>query len=114
MDDYEVEVLVEVQESKRVIKLTSGNQKEDIRNALSSIDPGIHVVFSCTEATPPNTAPFILQRYCSNWNNYLDISDVDEIKHRDRLRVIPRPSVTNCSGQTPLTDTPSSSSTNVS
>ena len=94
--DGELAVLVEVgQESKRAIKLSPENRKEEIRSALRCIDPGIYVVFSCTEAIPANTAPFILQRYCSEWSNYLDINDVDEIQHRDRLRVIPRPLVTS-------------------
>lgn len=109
----ELEVLLELQESKQIIKLGSENRKEEIRNALNSIDPGIHVVFSCTEATPANSVPYILQRYCSEWSNYLDIHNVDEIKHRDKLRAIPRPSVTGCGSADPATGS-SRHGTNVS
>ena len=93
----ELEVLVEIQESKRAIKLSSDlvNRVEEIRDALKLIDPVIHVELGVgAEGIPqPNTAPFILQRYCPEWDNYLDIINAEEIQHRDRLRVIPRPSI---------------------
>ena len=114
----ELEVLVEIQESKRAIKLSSDlvNRVEEIRDALKLIDPVIHVELGVgAEGIPqPNTAPFILQRYCPEWDNYLDIVNAEEIQHRDRLRVIPRPSIpsTNAHRLTAV-DGPSSSGTNV-
>ena len=120
----ELEVLIELQESKRAIKLTSDpfNRVEEIRNGLKLIDPVIHVELGVAAegtAPQPNTAPFILQRYCPEWGNYLDITNVDEIQHRDRLRVIPRPSIiSNTSSNThhrlTAVEGPSSSGTNVS
>ena len=97
----ELEVLLEHQNSKRVIKLgpeTDG--KEKIRNILGSIDPRIYLVFGCTEEVPGNAAPHILQRYCSEWNDYVDVQKIEEIKHKDKLCMIPQPSraVSSCNG----------------
>ena len=114
----ELEVLVEIQESKRAIKLSSDlvNRVEEIRDALKLIDPVIHVELGVgAEGIPqPNTAPFILQRYCPEWDNYLDIVNAEEIQHRDRLRVIPHPSITSTNAdRLTAVDGPSSSGTNV-
>jgi len=93
--DEVINVLLELQESKQTVTLRVEDRQAAIRNAVKSVDPRIHVVFSRMEdaPSPPNSVPYILQKYSMEWNDFLDVVDMDEILHRDRLRVVPRPSV---------------------
>ena len=89
-------MLLEVRESKRAVILRTDGRQEAIRKAAKSVDPRIHVVFSDLSEEPiaSNSLPYILQKYSPEWNEFLDVTDVDMIMNRDRLRLIPRsPSV---------------------
>ena len=90
----EVCVLLEVRESKRAVTLRTEGRQEAIRKVAKSVDPLIHVVFAAdlTEDVPisSNYVPYILQNYSFEWDEFLDVTDVNMILDRDRLRVIPR------------------------
>ena len=87
-------VLLEVRESKRTVTLRTEGRQEAIRKAANAVDPFIHVVFAAdlTEDVPilSNRVPYILQNYSSEWDEFLDVTDVNKIQDRDKLRVIPR------------------------
>lgn len=88
----ETNILLQVKESKRVLVLRRNGREAAIRSAVRSVDERIHVVLDDNEDIPSNALPYILQRYSAEWEEYLDVADVDLILHRDRLRVIPAPS----------------------
>jgi len=85
-------VLLRVKESKRVLVLHRNGREAAIRSAVRSVDRRIHVVFDDREDIPSNALPYILQRYNAEWEDYVDVADVDVILDRDRLLVIPAPS----------------------
>ena len=86
-----------MRESKRDIILRTEGRHEAIREATytKSIDPLIHVMFAANDLTEDvpianNSVPYILQKYSFEWDEFLDVTDVNMILDRDRLRVIPR------------------------
>ena len=82
-------VLLRVKESKRILVLHRNGREAAIRSAVRSVDGRIHDVFDHSEDIPSNALPYILQRYNAEWEDYVDVADVDVILDRDRLLVIP-------------------------
>lgn len=114
-----VYVLLEVRESKRAVVLRTEGRQEAIRKAAKSVDPLIHVVFADDFTDVPmasSSVPHILQMYSFEWDEFLDVTDVDMILDRDRLRVIPRspPVAQTLTHNRPASATVSSCSSNTS
>ena len=53
-------------------------------------DSVVKISNDCSSSSEPARV-FILQRWSSKWNMFVDVQNLDEIVDRDRITVIPRP-----------------------
>ena len=86
-----MEVLFEYKGSKRTIKYTAATELRDrICGELDSLGVANSSVGFAHETGTLRRA-FILQRFSSKWNTFIDVDKAEEVSNGDRLTVVPTP-----------------------
>lgn len=83
-------VLVEFRDSKRPVEATPDTLMAKISQVMRGIDPYVVIVKSLADFNGDGK-PFLLQRYSTIWNEYIDVIDPMEIDDGDRVKVVPFP-----------------------
>lgn len=97
MDEkYEYDVLLEIKASRRQVKATCSPQEflDELASQSKLIDQSIKIVVDLANYVPSKDEaekPFILQRYSSQWQSFVDVIDPIEIGFRDTLKLVPFP-----------------------
>jgi hypothetical protein len=86
-----MEVLFEYKGSKRTIKCTAATELRDrICGELNALGVTNSSVGFASESETSSRA-FILQRFSSKWNTFVDVNNAEDIANGDRLTVTPSP-----------------------
>ena len=92
--DSDWELLLEVEQSRTVIKVPpkSENVLKAVNEAAARVNPKAVVVLdnTCTEAE--NTSSyFVLQRWSTKWNSFVDVKKSSDVNNHDKLKLVPMP-----------------------
>ncbi len=87
-------LLLEFHQSSRVITADDGGDKlqEFLQRELMKLDSDIKLVIdikSQYEKKTKSEKPVFLQRFSSEWKQFVDVIDVIEIESGDRLKAVP-------------------------
>ena len=92
-------MLFEFKDSKRLLRLLPAAVCSVIAaqivkfggSAIPVVRLGCHEP-STSLAAADRPTEYLLQRWSQEWNSFVDVQDVDEVKDHDHLRVVPKPS----------------------
>ena len=83
--DSDWELLLEVEQSRTVIKVP-GNE------AAARVNPKAVVVIDNTCTESENTSSyFVLQRWSTKWNSFVDVKKSSDVNNHDKLKLVPMP-----------------------
>ena len=84
----EIELLLEVGASRRIIKATRENLVLALERELGNV--GLDGVLALSPSTSENTSKtiFVLQRWTDRWNTFVDVTDESQLKDGDKLTLV--------------------------
>ena len=95
MEAEKIQVLLEYGGSRRPLLVSkSGSMCNVIERELEKlgcIEPSVHVSAGMVAMNAPGGL-FLLQRWSTTWNSFVDVESVDDIETQDRLTVVRAPS----------------------
>ena len=96
-----MQFLLEFGQSTRIITtdLGYGRLEEFLQRELRKLDSKVKLVVRGQPDVSSFEKPVFLQRFSSEWNQYVDVTDVIEIATKDRLKAVPY-KLPGCSGST--------------
>ena len=86
-----MEVLLEIRGSRKELSVDKDNVIFVVEEELGQLGmDGILAYFSCVRGEQYRTDKhvYILQRWAEKWENFVDVTDVEQIKDGDRLTVV--------------------------
>ena len=87
-----MEVLLEIgEDSRKELRIDKDNVVFAVEGELGQLGmDGILAYFSCVrgEKHRSDKRVYILQRWSEKWENFVDVTDVEQIKDGDRLTVV--------------------------
>ena len=88
----EVVVLLEIGSSRKELFMDRNHLVFTIEEELGKLGKdGILAYFSCERGHQSTTKDvYILQRWATRWETYVDVTDIEQVKDGDRLTVIPQ------------------------
>ena len=87
-----VTVLVEFKDSKRTVTGKASEIIMKLEEEIKKLDKHVKLVVDVDQYTAEDNAfPCLIQRYSTEWKDFVDVIDAIEIDSGDRLRVIPMP-----------------------
>lgn len=94
---YSYRLLLECEHSKRIVECKSkvGSLRSLLEEEVKKIvGGGIKLIFDVAEYSSQSTSkavtkPFLLQRFSSEWQEYVDVISAVEIGTKDKLRAVP-------------------------
>lgn len=69
-----------------MIKCNTHDLMEEILSRLADATACI-----CFDKQPMKKNSLILQRFCSKWDTFIDVKNIEDVLDGDRIRVIPNP-----------------------
>ena len=91
---YSYKLLLECEHSKRVVECKSkvAALQSILEEVQKIVGAGVKLIFDVAEyrrAARIVTKAYLLQRFSSEWNEYVDVIDAIEIDTKDKLRAVP-------------------------
>lgn len=83
-----IEVLLEIDESRRVLAIDKDHLVFSVEEELGKVGKdGLLAYFSCEPGGCHSSSKsvYILQRWDSRWNAYVDVMDIEQVVNGDRL-----------------------------
>ena len=91
----EVQVLFEYKESRRQLTVSPAAICEVVAEELGKFGyaaPVVKLSGPESESISQSRSEYLLQRWSQRWDAFVDVERVEDIKSRDRITVIPKPS----------------------
>lgn len=92
-----MEVLFQFGDSKRLLNPTSADSLAQlIVEELSKFDPSALILepgCSSTKSSLRGNNYYLVQKWSTKWNDFVDLLDLNEVEDGDKLTAIPRPAV---------------------
>lgn len=87
--ELEMEVLFEVDGSRKIISMSNGTLVYEIKQEIEQLGKnGVLAYFLCVQGEqPPHKNVFILQRWNSKWKVFVDVTDVYQVVDDNRLTI---------------------------
>ena len=85
-----MEVLFEYKGSKRTIKCSTRELRDRVCGELDALGVTDSSVGFAHESGTSNRA-FIIQRFSSKWNTFVDVDKAEDVLNGDRVTVVPSP-----------------------
>lgn len=87
----EIEVLLEVGASRRILETTSENLLLVLQRELGSV--GLDGILDLSPSTHESTDKkvFVLQRWADRWHTFVDVTDIAQVKDGDKLTLVCKP-----------------------
>ena len=87
----EIEVLLEVGTSRRILKATTESLLLVLERELGSV--GLDGVLALSSGTSQDTDKnvFIIQRWADRWHTFVDVTDETQVKDGDKLTLTCKP-----------------------
>ena len=106
----EMEVLFEVDGSRKILSMSNGILVYEIEKEIEQLGKnGILAYFLCVrDEQPPHKNVFILQRWSRKWKGFVDVTDVDQVVNGDQLTITSQVTESWASSSSMMTESSSS------
>ena len=86
MADLELDFLFVYQESRKLLRVKRVNVCEALQEELSRFG-----ITGARVQLAGNSGNFLLQKWSTTWNSYVDVENISELEDKDRITVVPMP-----------------------